>query len=74
MSQRLDAERLLERIQVPSEGLVRDLEDVLERALNGPPLGEADGSISKEAWMALREIVKCCRTLQQSRESFLRLE
>jgi hypothetical protein len=74
MSQRLDAERLLERIQVPSEGLVRDLEDILGRAQNRPPLGEADGTINDKAWYALREIVKSCRTLQQSRESFLRLE
>lgn len=43
-----------------------DLEDVVDKAQNGPPLGPGDGSLSEKEWTALRDLVKAARAFEDA--------
>lgn len=48
-------------VMVPLVDASRRLDDVLGRAQNGPPDGEADGSLTPEQWTTLRDFAEQTR-------------
>lgn len=44
------------------------LETVLGEAQNGPPDGEADGSLTERRWTALRDVVQAARKFNEAIE------
>lgn len=45
----------IDSVVAPMRSALRELRDVLDRAQNGPPDGEADGSIDDPTWTRLRD-------------------
>jgi len=65
MNDRKRAEDLLEYIELTlcllSEPL-HDLQDILGKNQNRPPLGQADGSFTPEIWIHMRDTLQCLAT------------
>ena len=70
MSQRLQVEHVLNHIRAPNEQQMRTLEELLDKAQNPAPLGEADGSIDEKAWYALRDLVEGYRRVTAAAKAF----
>jgi len=70
MTQRNQAEYLISRIDFPDDQKLKSLERILGEAQNGPPHGEADGSINEQAYGALRDYIDGLRQAQRSAKIF----
>lgn len=70
MTQRIEAELLLEKISLPTEKELAKLQAVLEKAQNPPPQGAADGSINKGAWEALKTFIDCMGEARIAKKDF----
>lgn len=46
---------------VKVDTIFAELEQLLDRAQNAPPQGDADGSIDEPVWVALRELVESAK-------------
>lgn len=73
MTQRIKAERLIDKIVLPDTELIRQLRDVLGASQNGPPHGEADDSIDEKAWQRLKCIIDASTLLVESVNHFRRI-
>ena len=53
MTQRMRAEKILARFQMPTSEHLKELTNIVAEAHLNPPDGGSDGSITPDAWMAL---------------------
>ncbi len=73
MTQRLQAEHVIDGMTLPTEEQVRQLNEVLELSQNRPPLGKADGSIDPETWVYLGQLVEALEATLRSVRDFRKL-
>ena len=61
----------IESAVAPMRGALAELRDVLERAQNRPPAGEADGTIDEPLWLRLRDYANAVDSVLQGFEAYI---
>lgn len=73
MTQRLTAERIIDRLIPATEEQIYQLTDVLHRAQNRPPEGLADDSIDGAAWTSLQDLIRALTDVREAIADFKRI-